>query len=171
MHVTRTTLMALALVLAAACRPAGDAAKSGESLAEGGATVDGPTGKSGDPVAEEVDNTTPVAEAPAAAAAAIPATYHGRWGLVAADCERGRSDAKGLLRIDATTLRFYESRGTLAEQLPAIATSFAGRFDFTGEGQTWQRDIVLTRTGDKLRRAEDGSEEGPVDLTYTRCPA
>jgi len=97
-------------------------------------------------------------------ASTIPSQYRGRWGMVAADCEPGRSDAKGLLVIGDKTLRFYESVGTLKEQRPAIATSFTGLFAFTGEGQSWQKVITFTRTGDVLKRAE---EEGT--FTYRRC--
>jgi len=97
-------------------------------------------------------------------ASIIPGQYRGRWGMVAADCEPGRSDAKGLLVIGDKTLRFYESVGTLKEQRPAFATSFAGLFAFTGEGQSWQKVITFTRTGDTLKRAEkDGT------FTYQRC--
>ena len=97
-------------------------------------------------------------------ASLIPDQYRGRWGMVPADCEPGRSDAKGLLTIGEKTLRFYESVGTLKEQRPAIATSFAGLFAFTGEGQSWQKVITFTRTGDTLKRAEkDGT------FTYRRC--
>lgn len=97
-------------------------------------------------------------------ASLIPSQYRGRWGMVAADCEPGRSDAKGLLTIGEKTLNFYESVGTLKEQRAAIATSFAGLFAFTGEGQSWQKVITFTRTGDTLKRAEkDGT------FTYQRC--
>lgn len=98
------------------------------------------------------------------AAVSIPAQYRGRWGMVANDCDPRRSDAKGLITIDASTLRFYESRATLKEQRPAIATSFSGLFAFTGEGMNWERVQTLTRTGDTLKRADD---EG--SYTYTRC--
>lgn len=96
--------------------------------------------------------------------ALIPAQYRGRWGMVPNDCQPGRADAKGLITIGDTTIKFYEAVATLKEQRPAIATSFAGRFDFTGEGQNWQKVMTFTRTGDKLKRAE---EEGT--FTYTRC--
>jgi hypothetical protein len=97
-------------------------------------------------------------------ASMIPAQYRGRWGMVPADCEPGRSDAKGLLTIGENKLSFYESVGTLKEQRPAIATSFSGLFAFTGEGQSWQKVITFTRTGDTLKRAEkDGT------FTYQRC--
>lgn len=97
-------------------------------------------------------------------AAMIPRQYSGRWGMNAADCERGRSDAKGLITIGDKTVRFYESVATLKEQRPAIATSFSGLFAFTGEGQTWEKVMTFTRTGDTLKRAEkDGT------FTYRRC--
>ena len=94
----------------------------------------------------------------------IPAQYRGRWGMVANDCQPGRDDAKGLITIGDTTIKFYEAVATLKEQRPAIATSFAGQFDFTGEGQNWQKVMTFTRTGDTLKRAE---EEGT--FTYKRC--
>ena len=100
----------------------------------------------------------------AMAAASIPAQYRGRWGLVAADCTSTRGDAKGLITVADRSIRFYESTATLREQRPAIATSFAGFYGFTGEGQTWQKVVTLTRTGDTLRRADD---EG--SYTYTQC--
>ncbi len=94
----------------------------------------------------------------------IPAQYRGRWGMVAADCTSTRGDAKGLITIGEGTVKFYESLATLKEQRPAITTSFSGRFGFTGEGQTWERVMTLTRTGETLRRAD---EEG--SFNYTRC--
>ena len=99
-----------------------------------------------------------------ATAALIPAEYQGRWGMVPADCTSTRGDAKGLITIDSKTIKFYESRATLKERRPAIATSFAGLFAFTGEGQEWTRVETLTRAGDRLKRAD---EEGSYD--YTRC--
>ncbi len=94
----------------------------------------------------------------------IPAQYRGRWGMVAADCTSTRGDAKGLITIGDTSIRFYESTANLAEQRPAIATSFAGYYRFTGEGQKWEKVVTLTRTGNTLKRADD---EGSYN--YTRC--
>ena len=96
--------------------------------------------------------------------ALIPSQYRGRWGMVAADCTSTRGDAKGLITIDEGTVKFYESLATLKEQRPAIATSFSGRFGFTGEGQTWEKVMTFTRSGGTLKRAD---EEG--SFTYTRC--
>ncbi len=97
-------------------------------------------------------------------AAPIPSKYRGRWGLVAADCTSTRGHAKGLIMIDAGTVKFYESLATLKEQRPAIATSFSGLFGFAGEGQTWEKVMTFTRTGDTLKRTD---EEG--SYVYRRC--
>jgi hypothetical protein len=95
----------------------------------------------------------------------IPAQYRGRWGINANDCDPKRSDNKGLITIRENGIRFYESTAALQEQRPAIATSFSGSYRFTGEGQTWEKVVTLTRTGNTLERADD---EG--SFTYTRCP-
>ncbi len=94
----------------------------------------------------------------------IPAQYRGRWGMVPGDCTSTRGDAKGLITIGDTSIRFYEAVATLKEQRPAIATSFSGLFAFTGEGQNWQKVMTLTRTGDTLKRAEESGT-----FTYQRC--
>lgn len=97
-------------------------------------------------------------------ASMIPDQYRGRWGMVAADCDRNRDDAKGAITIGERTILFYESRATLKERRPAIATSFAGLFAFTGEGQNWEKVMTFTRTGNTLKRAEETGT-----FTYTRC--
>lgn len=94
----------------------------------------------------------------------IPAGYHGRWGMVSNDCQPGRADAKGLITIGDTTVRYYEAVATLKEQRPAIATSFSGLFAFSGEGQNWEKVMTFTRTGNALERAEDSGT-----FTYRRC--
>ena len=97
-------------------------------------------------------------------ASMIPGQYRGRWGMVVADCDRNRSDAKGAMTIGERNIVFYESNATLKEQRPAIATSFAGLFAFTGEGQSWEKVMTFTRTGNTLKRAEETGT-----FTYTRC--
>lgn len=94
----------------------------------------------------------------------IPAALHGRWGMVPADCTSTRGDAKGLINVDDTSIKFYESVANLKEQRPAVATSFSGLFAFTGEGQNWVKVMTFTRTGNVLKRAEETGT-----FTYTRC--
>ncbi len=94
----------------------------------------------------------------------IPARYQGRWGMVRGDCTSTRGDAKGLITIGDTSIKFYESTATLTEQRPAIATSFSGLFGFRGEGQSWEKVMTFTRSGDRLTRAED-----EATYTYARC--
>lgn len=113
---------------------------------------------------------TPVPTA-SPAVTTIPPAIQGRWGLVAADCEPGRDDAKGLLTISATKLQFYESVGTLATITEASDTRIRATFDFTGEGMTWQRDEVLDvqDAGKTLIRREYGDDAAPGPFRYTKC--
>lgn len=100
----------------------------------------------------------------------IPAALQGRWGLTAADCIPGRADAKGLLTIGPTTLRFYESTGTLIAVGRSTQTGLDGSFAFAGEGQTWERQVSLEATGDnRLVRTESGADIDTASYRYTRC--
>ena len=99
-----------------------------------------------------------------AVSASIPVKYHGRWGMVPADCTSTRGDAKGLIDVGPQTIKFFEAVATLQGQRPAVPESFSGLFAFTGEGQSWQKVMTFTRTGDSLKRAE---EEGT--FTYKLC--
>ena len=155
----RVALLALALT---ACQQSGDRSNlQGSASGEINSTSSSP----------DAGNASGSSAAPAAAT--IPAQYHGRWGLVAADCTSTRGDAKGLLTIDGARLVFYEARGTVGQILGTTATSFDARYDFTGEGQTWKRTERLSVVNGKLQRRTDAEpgQEPPVNLTYTRCAA
>ena len=106
-------------------------------------------------------------------ASGIPEVLQGRWGLVAADCEPGRADAKGLMTVTGDTLTFYESRAALGEVGERDASSISARFAFTGEGQSWDRWMALGTAdgGQTLVRAVSGAGPDEPDLTYRRCPA
>lgn len=135
-----------------------------------------------DPVADEANAISPapvtndsagaVAGAPPPVSPAadptgpIPVPLQGRWGLTPADCEPGRSDAKGLLVISANELRFYESRGVPGTSIESSAQGISGNFDFTGEGQNWSKYVSLKLTGDGLVRTE---RNPAASYTYARC--
>ena len=112
------------------------------------------------------------ATADAPAPTQIPAAMRGRWGLVAADCEPGRDDAKGLLTVTADKLEFYESVGTLDSIIESAPTRIRASFDFEGEGQTWERDgmLEIQDGGDTLvRREYGGIDAAPGPFRYTKC--
>ena len=102
----------------------------------------------------------------------IPADYQGRWGLSAADCAAESGSAEGLLEITSTELKFYESVGTLESVTGATGGRFRGEFGFTGEGMSWERDVVLDlrSDGNVLIRREFGDDASPQPFDYTRCP-
>lgn len=118
------------------------------------------------------DGATPLATPSEAAVEGIPEPLRGNWGLVAADCEPGRSDAKGLLAISADKLRFYESVGTLGEATEQTPERLRATFAFTGEGMNWNREMLLEvqSGGKELVRQEFGADAAPSPFRYTRCP-
>lgn len=102
----------------------------------------------------------------------IPVAIQGRWGLVPADCTTTRGDAKGLMTIDATTLKFYESRGTLGKIAERSDTRIRATFAYSGEGMSWTRDTVfdVQDSGKTLIRRENGKNAAPGPFRYARCP-
>jgi hypothetical protein len=100
----------------------------------------------------------------------IPAAFHGRWGMGPADCTSTRGDAKGLIAVDANSIKFYESRATLAKVTMNAPENFTGDFKFTGEGQTWTKpqNLKLTGSSNTLIRSET---EPAMSFTYKRCTA
>jgi hypothetical protein len=98
--------------------------------------------------------------------AIIPAAMQGRWGLTPADCMPGRSDAKGLMTITANDIRFYESRAVPGSDVQTSPQIMSGKFDFTGEGQSWTRYEAIKVDRDKLIRTESGPT---ASFTYAKC--
>ena len=123
--------------------------------------------------AEQTPGSTPTSSTTGLPEFGIPASIQGRWGLVPADCTSTRGDAKGLLIVSATTLTFYESRGTLKRIAERSDTRLRATFAFSGEGMTWARDEVLdVQDGGKiLIRREYGEDAAPGPFKYARCPA
>jgi hypothetical protein len=109
---------------------------------------------------------------PPALAVGIPGLVQGRWGLVAADCEAGRSDAKGLLLIGPETLKFYEARGTLANVKERNESRIFATYRYSAEGTEFSRDETLdVQDGGKtLIRREYGEASAPGVFKYARCP-
>ena len=100
----------------------------------------------------------------------LPEGMVGRWGLTKADCDASRDDNKGLMVVQPDSLKFYESQAKLAEIDSATDRVVRATWNFTGEGQKWQRDIVLTlsSTGIYLSR-QDISQSGMKPLNYRQC--
>lgn len=117
--------------------------------------------------APQVNSSNPAAPG----ASVIPEVLRGRWGLTAEDCTSTRGDAKGLLEIGDTQLRFYESRATLRTITEQSDSRIAAEFDFEGEGQTWQRLVILDSEdgGRTLNRREAGADAMDGTLTYRKC--
>lgn len=98
--------------------------------------------------------------------AIIPAALQGRWALTPGDCTSTLGDAKGLLVINDSELRFYESRAVPASGVQTEADSISGTFDFSGEGQKWSKYVALQLQGRDLVRTETNPT---ASFTYARC--
>jgi len=153
----------LALVALAGCNNGTQSADTTTEEAEAAGNIVG-NSSSSKPAVDAPDTAPP-------AATEIPAAIRGRWGLVPADCTSARGDAKGLLVIDATTLKFYESLGTLKTIAESEPTRIRAAFEFEGEGMTWQRDETLDVQdgGATLIRREYGEDAAPGPFRYARC--
>lgn len=123
--------------------------------------------------AEATPNNMPSSASTGIPEFGIPVSTQGRWGLVPADCTSTRGDAKGLLIVSATTLTFYESRGTLKAIAERSDTRIRATFAFSGEGMNWTRDELLDvqNGGKALIRREYGEDAAPGPFKYARCPA
>lgn len=159
---TRISFVLPALLVLAAC----DNGTQGADTTTEEAAAEGDLAENSSiaPVAEPVDTGTP-------APTEIPAEMRGRWGLVAADCDPERDDAKGLLTITGDKLEFYESVGTLDTIMEAEPNRIRAAFDFEGEGMTWEREAVLDVQdgGTTLIRREYGEDAAPGPFRYSKC--
>jgi hypothetical protein len=117
---------------------------------------------------DEGNDQTAEANAIAPPTVPIPAAFHGRWGMTPGDCTSTRGDAKGLIAIDASSIKFYESRGTLTKVTGDFPENFTGTFAFTGEGMNWTNSQNLKLTGSSntlIRKQSDVAQP----FTYKRC--
>jgi hypothetical protein len=120
------------------------------------------------PASNVITGATPTATARTERLSEMPEALRGRWGLVAADCEPGRADAKGLMTIEPKMLRFYESRAEVTAIEHRSPDVYRVHLSFSGEGQQWTETDIFTLAGDGLSRRSRGTRD---NLLYTRCPA
>jgi hypothetical protein len=105
----------------------------------------------------------------------VPAAFHGRWGLVPADCTSTRGDAKGLITITADAIQFYESVARPVALTAVGGRRLDGNYAASGEGQTWTllQRLELGADGKTLTRTVDQGDSAPAPggnrFVYTRC--
>ena len=114
----------------------------------------------------EPHSATSPALATAAPSATLPAALQGRWGLSPTDCTSALSDAKGLLVINPSELRFYESRAVPSEVVGIDPGSISGTFIFTGKGRSWTKYESLKIDRNVLVRTE---AKPTASFSYAKC--
>lgn len=174
-------LIALTAAMAlAACSKAPTATEptdSGSGAAEPGPVVATPLPQASEstpapmPTPAPTPSPEPRATPEQPTAKEIQASIRGRWGLVPADCTSKLGDAKGLLTVSATQLKFYESVAKLGRVKEVEDDSIRATFNYSGEGQAWTQDVVLDvqNGGKTLIRRDYGPDAMPGALKYTRC--
>ena len=164
----RLILLLLACVAVTACSEPGPVAKGAKNTVALTPTRQ-PTphaNATGAPPANRADVEPMPAAAAANPAPELPAAMRGRWGLTPMDCTSTRGDAKGLLVVGPSDLRFYESRAVPTGDVQADTHSAAGTFHFTGEGQSWSKYEALQIQKDLLVRTESNPT---ASFTYAKC--
>lgn len=99
----------------------------------------------------------------------FPASYFGRWGMTTGDCDPAASDAKGLISVQGSLVKFYESVATMTSGKRETLHSVSGEFQVLGEGQKWKTSTRyrLSEDRQKLTR-QDAGIDSPI--AYSRCP-
>jgi len=166
MRVLALALLPLAL---AACQQSGEPDDDMAKADTEGTAVPSGTHSSPAPSPTGSETATPAPSPTEPDGNTIPVALQGRWGIVPADCSSTRVDAKGLLTIGATTLKFYESVGRLGAIKERSDRSIRADYAFTGEGMNWTRDVALSVDGTKLTRLDRGGDEPGGPFTYTKC--
>lgn len=148
-------LAAPAMLLLAACSDSGESAGT-DSMAEADEAI-------------QADEVSPPAEA--TPEGEIPVALRGRWGMGAADCDPAEMANKGLMEVSPSTLKFYESLGTLGETSETGPMRIRASYDFEGEGMQWQREILLEGEagGEALMLTEFGEDAAAEPRRYEKC--
>jgi hypothetical protein len=121
------------------------------------------------------ENAAPAVASSEAPVTIIPAAFHGRWGMVPADCTSTRGDAKGLMVIAADSIRFFESVARPAALTLVGDRRIDGNYSATGEGQSWTllQQLSLSADGKTMTRIVDEGDSAPSPggnrFTYQRC--
>lgn len=160
------SVVLLALALTACQQPSDDNIAIDESNTANADFETLPPDETMTNVENEVGNNSAEAQLPTTLL--IPAAFHGRWGMVPADCTSTKGDAKGLISIDPTSIKFFESKGTLTKVTLNAPENFTGTFAFTGEGQSWtnSQNLKLTGSSNTLIRSETDVAQS---YSYKRC--
>lgn len=138
----RALVTATALLALSACQKQDDAPALENMAIRNVSDTATPVGVSNAAEEKRVAPGVP-AEADSERQSGIPVAFRGRWGMTSADCDLSRSDTKGLVTVSANELKFYESLGRLKQITQVSPTEVKARFDFSGEGQNWTKDMTL----------------------------
>ncbi len=102
------------------------------------------------------------------AIAQFPKSYFGRWGLSQGDCAMGTTVATGLISVQGSLVKFYESVATMRDGKRESLTSMSAHFDVAGEGQEWEAHTRYRLSNDRQQLTREDLATGEK-YVYDRC--
>ena len=167
----RMTLAAITAVSIAACSGGSDEGASQDTRAAPDdveilppdESVATPTNDLADGVVEVPPEQNDISPNPDTA---IPAAFHGRWGLTPEACRSERDDTPGLVTIAADRINFHNSIAVPEKTSNSTPNRIEGEFAFVGTGGTWTGPMSWSVDGRQLIRVDSEAESRVV---YTRC--
>jgi hypothetical protein len=102
------------------------------------------------------------------AAPDFPSAMLGRWGITEADCDPSNNDNKGLMVVNADSVRFYDTQAKLVGAERRSEYTVAADLGFKRDGRKWtaRQSFALAGGGTALLRGE----QSPVKTyRYGRC--
>ena len=157
---------ALALAACGGSDPVSNEANSAALPAPATSETFEPNGTPPQPNSAAPPQPTPANAAAPRATGQFPRALQGRWGMVPEDCTSTRGDAKGLLTIGESDMRFYESRAVPTANVETSENSISADFSFVGEGMSWTKFESLQLREGKLVRTVSSPM---ASFTYARC--
>lgn len=97
----------------------------------------------------------------------FPGGYQGRWAMNGANC--ADEDNQQMMSLQGKLVKFHESIGTMTEGKRETSRTMEADFEFTGEGEKWNKSIAfeLSKDGKSLKRTD--KEDGAA-YQYVQCP-
>ena len=98
----------------------------------------------------------------------FPKSYFGRWGRTQGDCAMGTTAATGLVSVQGSLVKFFESVATMRDGKRESLTSMSAHFDMVGEGQEWESHTRYRLSDDRNRLTREDLATGEKTV-YDRC--
>ncbi len=97
----------------------------------------------------------------------FPGGYQARWAMNSASCADENNEQ--MMSLQGKLVKFHESIGTMTEGKRETSRTMQADFEFTGEGEKWNKSIAfeLSKDGKGLKRTD---KDDGTSYQYVQCP-